>query len=345
MALDIIKEQRMIRTLYFALSQAADQFVSNDEKEQSFVRSVQQFIQERVISSDSLRDKEEVVREQIETLGWRNIQLNYQEDSGEGKLLLGRNRYIVKDKAETPGTFLLIRSLIQGLCQELFNVPVNTNVQLSLRSGSFYEITFEKTTLWVPSKKTEHGREEPGSKIEKGVIPPLTIENIFHPILARKVPELILFEAAWKVITESFLANYTEEKGTEISNALNEQTIENLSFLIPKLVENEEPEEILNLSELLGEFVAKILKQRIDESIIELLQPTLQDRHANSYLIYYEQRSFCADKQVENRCHFIHGLWVGILSEVYSMPMKINEVYHAGKRDKYCMVELIPKSS
>ncbi len=119
----------------------------------------------------------------------------------------------------------------------------------------------------------------------------------------------------------------------------------NLSRFITKIIEDETEEEILNLSELIGEFIVKILITKTNEPLIGLLQSTLQDCHADSYLIYYECRKFCAEKQLPNRCAFIRGMWVGILSEIFGIQIKIKELFHAGKRDRYCMVELTPEKN
>ncbi|MHA1210960.1 MAG: hypothetical protein ACTSSH_00735, partial [Candidatus Heimdallarchaeota archaeon] len=118
---------------------------------------------------------------------------------------------------------------------------------------------------------------------------------------------------------------------------------ENLSIIILKLTEQISEEEIMSMADIVGEFFVRILSTKISSPLFEKLQSTLRDKHATSYLIYYECRHFCADKQFVNRCTFIRGMWVGILSELYGQPIKVIELMHAGKRDTYCMVELGPK--
>jgi len=340
MALDIIKEQRMIRTLFYSLLQSAELIADNEELSSSFVSNIEKFIRDRTIIEEGTRDIKEIATEFIDALGWRNTSINFDSTKGSGKIILGRNRYFVKELSDTPGTLLVIQAIFQGIGYHLFTAPTVAAAKLTFSTGSYYEINLQK--LHEMDSETEAATTKtPNLSISETIHEGLTIDDMFNPIFQKSLPDVFLFEAAWKVITESYVANFSDAN-EEIKEALKKQSMTNLSKIINKITENEDEAEIMNLSELVGEFIVKILSSKINEPLITKLQTTLQDRHSESYLIYYECRKFCAGKKFVNRCTFIRSMWVGILSEIFGVQMKIKELFHAGKRDRYCMLELTP---
>jgi hypothetical protein len=341
MTFDIIKEQRLIRTLFYSLIEAANLVAESEKAKKQFKKKLDKYIRDRVMIDEDVREIKEVVTEFIETLGWRNITISYDTISDKGKITLGNNRYIPKELADAKGTLIVLEGLFQGLCFHLLKKPATTKATLSLKQHSNYELSFSKS------------KEEQEDLLKKPEILDITpeisyqdtlsMETIFFPIFGRNIPKQLLLNALWKVVSESYTSNYLQEGDTNAKEALKKETEENLSFLILKMIEDEPEEEIISLATILGEFIVKILSTQIEDSLLAKLQSTLQDRHATSYLIYYDRCKFCADKKYEGRCSFIHGLWLGILSEIYGIPIEIKSVLHAGKRDRYCMVELEPK--
>lgn len=229
---------------------------------------------------------------------------------------------------------------MQGLSYHLFKAPVKANAFLSMKQGTFYEIDLTRVQRPTPKIK-EKDRASPGKTAQELKISPLTIEDIFQPIFGKNISSSILFEALWKIISESFVAEYSDLAEEELEEALKEPSMKNLNLFIHKIITKEKKEEIPNVARLFGEFVVKILTTKLDRAVINYLQPTLRDRHAESYFIYYPKQSFCSNDQIPDRCVFIHGLWLSILEEIYGMPIEIKEVFHAGKRDQYCMVEFV----
>ncbi|MGC9780236.1 MAG: hypothetical protein HZR80_13405 [Candidatus Heimdallarchaeota archaeon] len=343
MALDIIKEQRMIRTIFYSLIQSADLLVDNKAHCEQFVSKVGKFISEKTLREEDTRDVKEASRELLETLGWKSIGMDINLERGNGNINLGKNRFIVNEIADSKGALLVIQALFEGIGSYIFKSPVSAKVELSLSSSSYYNITLTRKKIQADTV-LDKPSAVPFEVADRSIHETLTIDSMFNPIFTKDVPSVILFETIWKVVTESYVANVTDESDF-VKEALKNPTMENLSLIIMKLTENEEENEILNMSEILGEFVVKILSTKISGSLISRLQTTLRDRHAINYLIYYECRLFCADKKFVNRCTFIRGMWVGLLSEIFSIPIKIKELYHAGKRDRYCMLELVPKKS
>jgi len=345
MAFDIIKEQRMIRTLFHSLISAANFVAENKEQREQFVKSVATFVRERSLVEDDTREKCDLIKETLETLGWKSVKIAYKEGDDQGKVHLGKNRYIPNDLADSNGVLLVLQGLFSGLCYHLVKGQVKVKAELSLLASSFYDISFVKSKdliLEVPeTKKTPVPTSE---TIDSSVHDNFSLEQLFNPIFTRDIPTMILFDTAWKVIRESYIAN---APGSELNEQeeLKEPSMKNLSRLIKKLTENVAEEEILNMAEIIGEFFAKLLKTKISEPLLNKLQPTLTDKHASSYLIYYECRHFCAENQFTNRCIFVRGMWVGILGEILGFPIKIKEVLHAGKRDRYCMLELVPEQN
>jgi len=345
MALDIIKEQRMIRTIFYSLLQSAELIADNKELSNVFVSKVEKFIRERVIIDEGTREIKEIASELLNSFGWKSIGINYDNNLGTGKVLLGRNRYITKDLADNAGALLFIQAIFQGIGYYLFNAPTAASVKLSFSTTNHYEITLQRLRE-SGSEKISSGRSS-GSDlvVDTSIHGSLTIGDIFNPIFQKSLPDVFLFEAAWKVITESYVANFSIDADDILKEALKNESMVNLSRFITKIIDQETEEEILNVSELIGEFIVKILTTKTNEPLIKLLQTTLQDRHAKSYLIYYECRKFCAENKIPNRCTFIRGMWVGILSEIFGVPIKIKELFHAGKRDRFCMVEFVPDSN
>ena len=329
----------MIRTLFYSLLQSADLLVENKELSASFVSNIEKFVKERTIIEDETREIRELALEFLDALGWKSISLNFDENKGTGKVILGRNKYIVKELSDNEGTLLVIKAIFQGLGYHLFKAPTAATVKLAFGTNSHYEVLLQKL------EESDEENEEivtnvPDLRIGETIHENLSLDDIFNPIFQKNVPDEMLFEATWKVITESYVANFTDIDET-MKGILKQGSVENLSRIINKMTETESESEIMNLSELVGEYIVKILITKIDEPLIKKLQSTLQDRHASSYLMYYECRKFCADKKFVNRCTFIRGMWVGILSEVFGTPIKIKELFHAGKRDRYCMLELV----
>lgn len=344
MALDIIKEQRMIRTIFYSLLQSAELIADNKEISDVFVSNVEKFIRERAIIDEGTRDMKEVASELLDAFGWRSVNINYDDNLGTGKVILGRNKYVIKEIADNEGTLLFIRAIFQGVGYHLFSAPTTASVKLTFSTGSHYEITLQRLRE-ASSEKASSSSAGSGFVADTPIRESLTIGDIFNPIFQKNLPEVFLFETTWKVITESYVANFSIDADESSKEALKNESMINLLHFITKIIEEEPEEEILNLSELIGEFIVKILATKTNEPLINSLQSTLQDRHANSYLIYYECRKFCAEKKFPNRCTFIRGMWVGILSEIFGMPVKIKELFHAGKRDRYCMMELVPEKN
>ncbi|MFW9922374.1 MAG: hypothetical protein ACFFDW_03695 [Candidatus Thorarchaeota archaeon] len=344
MALDIIKEQRMIRTLFYSLIKAAEQIVDDKNSSVKFSSQVEKFIMERTLIEEDTRERIEVIDELLDTLGWKSSVINFDTNTGVGKVLLGKNRYIVKELADSKGTMLVLNALMEGICYHLIGGPVKADAALSFSAGSYYEIKLSRKaqTAFIHE---DFGEGKGEKSVDDAMIHNnLTLESMFQPIFGRSIPNVLLFETAWKVISETFVANHSTQADESLKEAIKNESLANLSRFIMKITEDESEEEILNVAELIGEFIVKILTTKINEPLIGKLQSTLQDRHANSYLIYYECLLFCAQKKFTNRCVFIRGMWLGILSEIYGVPMKIKEVFHAGKRDRYCMLELIAET-
>jgi hypothetical protein len=340
MALDIIKEQRIIRTLFFSLIQSAELIVKNKEQEEQFTSKVAKFVQ-RILITEDTRDIKEVIMEMLNTLGWKSVQIDFDNNKGIGKIILGKNRFFVNEVADIDGTYLVLEALFKGICYHIFKSPVDVKTSPSYVSGSYYEINFNKAKKVV---KTEIEVPTPVPKIEteKSIHNTLTNELIFTPIFTRDIPDFILFETLWKVITESYVANYATDESESIKKSLENPTLDNVSIIIMKLTENQPEEEIINMAEIIGEFFVKLLSTKVSDPLLTKLQSTLQDRHAKNYLIYYNCRQFCAEKKFVNRCLFFRSMWLGILNEIFGFPLKIKELFHAGKRDTYCMLEIIP---
>ncbi|MHA1308410.1 MAG: hypothetical protein ACTSQN_14055 [Candidatus Heimdallarchaeota archaeon] len=72
MALDILKDQRMIQTLFFSLINSAELLVGDKEKSEEFVFRVERFVREKMISEGEEAEVKEKIIEQLEFLGWRN---------------------------------------------------------------------------------------------------------------------------------------------------------------------------------------------------------------------------------------------------------------------------------
>ncbi|MBN1329263.1 MAG: hypothetical protein JXA54_07295 [Candidatus Heimdallarchaeota archaeon] len=341
MSLDIIKEQRIIRTLFYSVIQSAELLKDNKELSSKFVTIISKFIHERSLIDEGTRDVKEVILELLEVLGWKSTKIDLNLDKEEGKIFLGKNRYIAKEIADSEGTLLVLRAFLEGLCYVIFNAPVQANVSLSLSAESQYNVTFLKVKSKEPQIK-EIISATPKEAFDRSVHESFAVESIFYPIFTRELPMFILFEVLWKVITESYIANYTAEE-EEIKTALKNPTMDNLSFIMLKLTENESEGDIQNTAEIIGEFFVKLLKTKTTGQLFDFLQTTIRDKHATSYLIYYECRQFCADRKFVNRCTFIRGLWIGILSEIFGLQLKVKELLHAGKRDSYCMLELTVK--
>ncbi len=338
MSLDIIKEQRIIRTLFYSVIQSAELLKDNKELTNKFISTISKFIRERSLIDEGTRDIKEIIHELLEILGWKSAKIDYNLERGDGKIYLGKNRYITKEIADSDGTLLVLRAFLEGICYPIFNAPVQAKVVLSLTAESHYNVTFQKVKS-LESEVKEIVSATPKEIFDKTIHETFTIESIFNPIFTRDLPKVILFESLWKVITESYIANYSAEE-EEIKTALKNPTMENLSFIILRLTESEPENDILNTAEIVGEFLVKLLNTKTTGQLYDTLQPTLRDKHAASYLLYYDCRIFCADRKFVNRCTFVRGLWIGILSEIFGLPLKIKELLHAGKRDSYCMLEI-----
>ncbi|NHJ41300.1 MAG: hypothetical protein FK731_14810 [Asgard group archaeon] len=341
MALDIIKEQRIIRTLFFSLIQSADLIIKNEDQKDQFCSKIAKFVQRTLIIEET-RDIKETITELLNTLGWKSIQINFDSDKGFGKIILGKNRFFINEVADTDGTYLVLEAFFKGICYHIFDSEVDVSAVPSYSSGSYYEINFNKAAPKVVKKEIEIPTPVPKIQTERSIHETLTNELIFRPIFNRDIPDMILFETLWKVITESYIANYSTELDDSIKESLKISSLENVSLIIMKLTEKQSEKDLVNMAEIIGEFFVKLLSTKVTDPLIEKLQSTLQDRHATNYLIYYDCRQFCAEKKFVNRCLFFRSMWLGILNEIYGFPLIVKELFHAGKRDRYCMLEIVP---
>ncbi|MHA1213274.1 MAG: hypothetical protein ACTSSH_12560, partial [Candidatus Heimdallarchaeota archaeon] len=243
MALDIIKEQRMIRALFYSLVQSAELINTNKEQSEKFVAQVSKFIRERALADEGTQDAKEVVVELLETFGWKSIKIDYTSGSGSGKISLGKNRFFINEISDTDGSLLVLRAFFEGICYYLMGAPAEAKVTLSFSSGTYYEIAFSKKKgIIVPIKKVITA--VPEELTDRSIHESLTITSIFNPIFTRDIPSVILFETAWKVITESYIANYAIENDEIAKEALKIPSMENLSIIILKLTEQISEEEI-----------------------------------------------------------------------------------------------------
>ncbi|NHJ47393.1 MAG: hypothetical protein FK733_06345 [Asgard group archaeon] len=341
MAHDIIKEQRLLRTLFYSLIQSVELIHTNKNQRKQFCNTISKFVRDRALIMEDTRDVREIITELSNSLGWKSIQFSINENRGVGKIILGKNRYFVNEVEEIEGTNLVLEAFFTGMCYHIFNSPVEVQVSPSFSSGSFYEISFKKSDK-VEEPKIKTTTPVPKIESDQSIHSILTFETIFNPIFTRDIPHFILFEALWKVVSESYVANFSAIGDEEAKEILKNPSLENLSLLIMKLTDEQSEKDIQNMAEIVGEFFIKLLQTKVSDSLISKLQSTLQDRQASNYLIYYECRVFCADKKFINRCIFIRSMWLGILNEIFGFPIKVKELFHAGKRDRYCMIELVP---
>lgn len=340
MSFDVIKEQRMVRTLFYSLITSAELIAKDKQLSEEFVTNVSKFIRERTIIDEGTRDVKEVIRNHVQTLGWKNIKCNINPELGTGHVSLGKNRYVINEIADSDGALLTLRAIFEGICFHMLKHPVKADVSLAMKADSHYEVNFSRRH---EASSTTVEEKSPTTSIltDRAIHQSLKIEHLFNPIFTKEIPTVILFETAWKVITESLIANFSAENDAIIKEALKIPTLENLSIIIMKLTEGQEEKEIINMAEIIGEFFIKILKSRISVDPFNTLISTLRDKHAKSYLLYYECRNFCAERKFAHRCTFIRGMWIGILNEIFGFQVKVNELMHAGKRDSYCMLELV----
>jgi hypothetical protein len=342
MSHDIIKEQRLLRTLFYSLIQSAELMHSNKKQRKQFCNNISNFVRDRTLIVEDTRDIKEIITELTNLLGWKSVQFSINESRGFGKIILGKNRYFVNEVEDIDGTNLVLEAFFSGMCYHIFNAPVEIQVSPSFSSGSFYEISFKKIEKVEEEPKIKITTPVPKVESDQSIHSILTNEIIFNPIFTRDIPHFILFEVLWKVVSESYVANFTAEGDEEAKEALKNPSLDNLSLIIMKLTEEQSEKDVQNMAEIVGEFFVKLLKTKVSDSLINKLQSTLQDSQASNYLIYYECRVFCADKKITNRCVFIRSMWIGILHEIYGFPIKVKELFHAGKRDRYCMIELVP---
>ena len=246
MALDIINEQRMIRTLFYSLVQSAELIVDDNSKCDKFVSNVAKFIKERTLRDDDTRDEKEIVSDLLETLGWKSTVINFNEDEGHGKATLGQNRFFVNEIADSKGTLLVLQALFEGIGYFLLKSPVKAKAKLSLKSSSHYEVEFSRTEIVVEQKEEEEKPSlVPVEVADKSIHVSLTIDKIFNPIFTKDIPDFMLFETFWKVVTESFVANFSADANDPVNKALKDPSMTNLSFIIMKLTENEKEEDIV----------------------------------------------------------------------------------------------------
>ena len=275
MALDIIKEQRIIRTLFFSLIQSADIALKNKEQKDQFCTKIAKFIQ-RTLLTEVTRDIKETITELLNTLGWKSIQINFDSDKGIGKIVLGKNRFFVNEVADTDGTYIVLEAFFKGICYHIFESEIDITATPSYSSGSYYEINFKKTTKIVKTE-VEAPTSIPKIQTERSIHETLTNELIFGPIFNRDIPDVILFESLWKVITESYVANYSFEIDESFKESLKIPSLENISLIIMKLTENQSEKDLVNMAEIVGEFFVKLLSTKVSDPLISKLQSTLQD--------------------------------------------------------------------
>lgn len=307
----------------------------------------------------------------VESLGWKNISIEKNEDNAV--IQLGANRFI-SSSADSAPYLVIVSGIMKALGYFLFESDVRVEQIPSQFESQQLQINIQKIDQNIPTSSispiedipaiitnkhqitqpisTSHAQPSLPSDVEeiKASIE-LDLETVFSPIL-KDYPSTIILPIFHKVLGEIVTTFFSDIEDSSVKKAKAEFNDLHMLFLIEFLLLNirDSEQNLKEISSMIGQYVIKTIQEKTSEDLKNYLPPDITSSISRKVAyVEFPARAYCTyapgEKCVEGKrdlCDFILYIWEGILQVIVpEMEYKVGERIPATRRGNFCLVEFL----
>ncbi|MHA1198952.1 MAG: hypothetical protein ACTSQF_06325 [Candidatus Heimdallarchaeaceae archaeon] len=306
----------------------------------------------------------------VESLGWKNINIETKEDNAI--IQLGANRFIASSAGSSP-YLLIVSGMMKALGYLLFESDVRVEqipsqfesqqlqiviqkIEQSIPSSSIIssEVVPSITTNQSPMSQPAASSSQPSLSTDEEEIKAsidLNLETVFSPIL-KEYPATMILPIFHKVLGEIITTFFSDMEDSSVKKAKAEFNDLHVLFLIEFLLINirVSEQDMKEISIMIGQYVTKALQEKTSEDLKNYLPPDITSSVSRKVAyVEFPARGYCTyapgEKCVEGKrdlCDFVLYTWAGMLQTLIpEMNFKIGERIPATRRGNFCLVEFL----
>jgi hypothetical protein len=303
----------------------------------------------------------------VESLGWKNINIETKEDNAV--IQLGANRFITSSAGSSP-YLLIVSGIMKALGYLLFESDVRVEqipsqfesqqlqiiiqkIDQNIPSSSIVTseaspaITANQTAISQPSVSSQPSLSAESEEIKASI--ELNLDTVFSPILI-EYPSTMILPIFHKVLGEITSTFFSDIEDSSVKKAKAEFNDLHVLYLIEFLLINirDSEQNLKEISAMIGQYVMKALQEKTSEDLKNYLPPDITSTISRKVAyVQFPARGYCTyapgEKCVENKrdlCDFILYIWEGLLQTLApEMNYKVGERIPATRRGDFCLVE------
>lgn len=304
----------------------------------------------------------------VESLGWKNINIDTNEDNAV--IQLGANRFITSSAGSAP-YLLIVSGMMKALGYLLFETDVRVEQIPSQFESQQLQIIVQKIDQSIPSSTivssevlptitanqtqiAQPSSSQPSLSTEEEEIKAsieLNLETVFSPIL-KEYPTTMILPLFHKVLGEITTTFFSDIEDSSVKKAKTEFNDLHVLFLIEFLLINirDSDQNMREISSMIGQYVIKALQEKTTEDLKAYLPPDITSSISRKVAyVEFPARGYCTyapgEKCVEGKrdlCDFILFIWEGMLQVLLpEMKYNVGERIPATRRGNFCLVEFL----
>ncbi len=304
----------------------------------------------------------------VESLGWKNIEIETKEDNAI--IQLGANRFITSSAGSSP-YLLIVSGMMKALGYLLFETDVRVEQIPSQFESQQLQIIIQKVEQSIPSStivssevlpsittnQTRKAQSTPTSQqvssVEEEVKASieLNLETVFSPIL-KEFPSTMILPIFHKVLGEITTTFFSDIEDSIVKKAKAEFNDLHVLFLIEFLLINirDSEQNMREISSMIGQYVIKTLQEKTSEDLKAYLPSDITSSISRKVAyVEFPARGYCTyapgEKCVEGKrdlCDFVLFMWEGMLQTLLpDMNFRVGERIPATRRGNFCLVEFL----
>lgn len=305
----------------------------------------------------------------VESLGWKNIEIETKEDNAI--IQLGANRFITSSAGSSP-YLLIVSGMMKALGYLLFETDVRVEQIPSQFESQQLQIIIQKVEQSIPSSTIVSSEVLPSisanqsqktqsttltsqqvSSVEEEVKASieLNLETVFSPIL-KEFPSTMILPIFHKVLGEITTTFFSDIEDSTAKKAKAEFNDLHVLFLIEFLLINirDSEQNMREISSMIGQYVIKALQEKTSEDLKAYLPSDITSSISRKVAyVEFPARGYCTyapgEKCVEGKrdlCDFVLFIWEGMLQTLLpDMNFRVGERIPATRRGNFCLVEFL----
>ncbi|MCE7748690.1 MAG: hypothetical protein GPJ51_09840 [Candidatus Heimdallarchaeota archaeon] len=308
----------------------------------------------------------------MESLGWKNIRIEKNEDNAV--IQLGANRFIASEATYHP-YLVIVSGIMKALGYFLFNSDARVEQMPSQFESQQLQIIIQKVDNKIPTVRAQEISTEPSmatspaqtktegvsgvtlqpsAPVEEKEIKAsldLDLDTVFSPIL-KEYPTTMVLPLFHKVLAEITSTFFSDIEDSNVKKAKEEFNDIHVLFLIEFLLINirDSEQDIKEISSMIGQYVTKALQAKATDDLKNYLPADIISSISRRVAyVEYPARTYCTyapgEKCVEGKrdlCDFVLYIWEGILTVLLpESNFKVGERIPSTRRGKFCLVEFL----